>query len=221
MISRRSVRARLGIAIATLVAALPVAGLTLPLGVFAASPPPPTNTCNASYSGQIRYTTSISSKTYARALPDVIFSIAPGQTSGTRTVTGTRTFTGNVTVSGSVAVSTSAVIASAEAKVGLDLMLGQAFSSSDSWTVGPYHNTTSTYRDAVAFVGTRVVNGYYTKWKCGLSPSTGFYTWLSQTTNVFDAWNDVVAALVWCDDDALVRSQYGTWSIHYDAASRC
>jgi hypothetical protein len=200
-----------------------MAAICAPMVAFAASSPPyPTGACGNANSGQVKYTTSASpNKGYERAAPDVVFTIAPGQTSGSRTIFAQRTYTGKVTVSGSITVDASVIVASAEATVGLQLEIGGAWTAGESYTVGPYRNTRSTYRDAASYAGTREVTGYYTKWRCGLSPSTGFYTWLTEHTNVYDFWVQVVAGLVWCDDDAALKNLYGAWSLQYDAASKC
>ena len=209
--------------LAAVITGLPVAGLLLPMTVLGASPPRPSTTCGNSNSGQIKYTTNVDAdgRGYKRAHNDVLFITAPGQTSGSRTLSATSTFSASVAVSPSITVSASAVVASVEGTVGMDLNLGVAFSTGDSWTVGPYKNTTSSYRDAVAFVGTRTVAGQYTKWKCGLSASTGFYAWLTQTTNTYRLWNQIVVGMAWCNDDAAIRAQYGQWSLQYSAVSAC
>jgi hypothetical protein len=224
MSSRRRMSARrpLGVFL-SLVMGASMAGIAAPMVAFAASSPPyPTGACGNSNYGQVKYTTSASpNKGFERAAPDVVFTIAPGQTSGSRTMFAQRTYTGKVTVSGSVKVDAGVIVASAEATVGLQLEIGGAWTAGESYTVGPYRNTTSAYRRAASYAGTRTVDGYYTKWRCGLSPSTGFYTWLTEHTNVYDTWVQVVAGLVWCDDDAALKNQFGAWSLEYDAASHC
>src|SRR5687768_8256588 len=200
-----------------------LAGLASPIVAFAASAPPtPTVACGNANAGQIKYSTSIQpTKGYERAASDVVFTIAPHQTSGSRTMLASRTYTGKITVAPSITVNASAIVASAEATVGLELEIGGAWTAGESYTVGPYYNSYSTYRDAVAYAGTRTVAGYYTKWRCGLSPSTGFYTWLTDHTNVYALWVQVVAGMVWCNDDAALKIRYTAWSLQYDAASKC
>jgi hypothetical protein len=199
---------------------LPIVGLVAPAGALAA-PPTPGGSCTASVRGKIDYTTGVTSKGYARAKNDVVYTIAPGQTSGSRTITSTTTFSGSITFSGSTTFSTGIVIAEAEATLGLQLQIGAAFASGDSWTVGPYKNTTTGYRDAVAYAGTRKVVGQVSKWKCDTNPSTGFITWVRQSTANFTAWDQVLVGMLWCNDDAKIKSTYGSWSMQYDAVSKC
>lgn len=198
-----------------------MAGIYAPMVALGATPPPPTGSCSNANSGAVRYTTTTGTKGYALAFPYVVFTIAPHQTSGSLTTTATATFTGKATVSGTVKVDASAVLASAEASVGLSLEVGVAFSVGQSFTVGPYTNTTNSYRDATAYAGTRIVTGYYTKWRCDISPYVGFYTWVSEYTNTYGYWLQLVTGEVWCNDDAALRDRYGSWSIQYNAASKC
>jgi hypothetical protein len=199
---------------------VPVLGLIGPATALAA-PSIPSKSCSSSTRNAIKYTTSVTTKSFGRAKNDVIFSIAPGQTSGSRTVTATTTLSGSVTVSGSLTFSTSAIVASAETTVGLELQAGVAFEDGDSWTVGPYKNSTTKYRDAAAYAGTRKVAGQFTKWKCDISPTTGFLVWVNKGTGTYLFWDQVLAGMVWCDDDAAIKARYGTWSLQYDVASKC
>ena len=221
MPSRPRLPVKASVVMAIVVIAIPAVGLVAPGLAAAATPPIPTATCNANVSGQIQYTTTVNTKSYARAKNDLVITIAPGQTSGSRTITSNTTYSGSVKISGGVSVNAGIIIANAAVKAGVSLSLGAAFQDGDSWSVGPYHNTTAQYRDAVAYAGSKIVEGQYTKWACGLSPNTGFWTWLTQVSSTYGAWNQFFAAMVWCDDDAILKSQYGTWSIQYDAASHC
>ena len=200
--------------------ALPLIGLIAPAGVFAASPPAPTTSCgNANY-GQIKYTTNISSKTYARAHPDVVFTLAPGG-SASRTLTSTTTVKGSVTGTLTLNGDAQAILVSLGASVSVELSFGVAFTYSDAWTIGPIRNSTSSYRQVTTFAGTRVVNGNATRWKCGMSPNTGWYTWLTERTGTYFAINQTVTGMAWCTDDAAIKAMFGTWSLEYDAVSKC
>lgn len=208
-------------AITAVVIGVPMMAVLAPTVVFAASPPVPSAKCDGANRWEVRYTTSVTNKSYRRAASDVVITIAPGQTSGSRTITASTTFSANVTVSGSVSVNASAILASAKVTAGIALNLGAAWMSGDSVTVGPYKNTTSRYRDAVAFYGTRTVAGEYTKWVCDASPYYGIITWVNKHTNTYRFWNQVVAGMLWCNDDAAIKQQYGAWSIQYNAVYWC
>jgi hypothetical protein len=203
------------------VTAIPFASLLAPSAVFAAAPPYPTATCNANNYGAIKYTTSIGTAGFLRATPDTRMSVAPGQSTGTTTVTAEVTLNGSAKVSVGASVNGSLVFASAEAQTTLELQVGVAFRAGQSWTSSSYRNTKTYYRTAVAYFGATHYTGNYTKFKCGLSPNTGFHTWLTETTNTYGYWITWNSGMAWCEDDAAVRAAYGQYSIDYDAVSKC
>lgn len=218
---QRGMRVRIATLATALIVGLPTFGLLAASVALAANPPAPTTTCNASNQNVVKYTTAYTTKGYARARSDLILTAAPGQPTGTRAMSSTATLSGSVTVSAGASVSVSAVVASATTNAGVALQVGVAWTTGETVTVGPLTNTTGSYRDAVSYFGTRQVVGKYTKWKCVLNQSVGFWTWTAQTTNNYTLWNQDVAGMIWCNDDATIKAQYGSWSIQYDAVSKC
>ena len=138
----------------------------------------------------------------------------PPGASATRTISRTTTLTGSVEIEVGGEVSASAILAGASAKVGVKLR-GEGSATDGSSLSITVKNATSRYHDYVFFNGTRTANGRWTRYYCsaGAAKASGWGTWFS--------WEAQYYGAIRCDNDSMILSKYGQWSVQYKAASSC
>lgn len=142
-----------------------------------------------------------------------VVTIPPGG-SASHAIGYTTTYTSSVTGEGSAKFQAGAIIASAETTVGFSLKDEYARTSTSTVTVTA-NNATSGYRDYIFYRGTRKAVGTWKEYHCVVGRETLKYqgTWGS--------WHLQQSGAVRCDADSALLSQYGSYSLQYQAAIKC
>ncbi|MCI0581555.1 MAG: hypothetical protein L0227_01465 [Chloroflexi bacterium] len=167
-------------------------------------------TCSA---GDIDYTVTTSNKDVLFTHSVLYATLAPGGYAS-RTLTKSTSFTAGITFTFGATAEAGVIFAKASASAGVALKAEGTTTSGSSVTIGITNNT-SAYHDYVFFDGTRTAKGTWKRYKCvaGSEQLSSTGTWKS--------WNAQYAAVLRCDDDAIIASTYGTWSVQYRAVQTC
>ena len=131
-----------------------------------------------------------------------------------RTVTHTTTWSASITVSVGAKADAGIIIAKASIQAGIALKGEGAVTDSSSVTTGVTNNSGYPH-DYVIFEGTRTVKGTWTRYYCsaGTAKVSGSGTWKS--------WDAQYVGVLRCDNDNSILTNYGAWSVQYDAVKTC